>query len=225
MNKRLEKISKYIENSIGFIDVGTDHGYLPAHMALNGYSGNIFAADLREGPLSSAKNTAEHFGLFDRIRFILCDGLELCPQDEIDTIAIAGMGGDNICGILDRAEWCMDSRYKLILQPMKKAEILRYWLSNNGFVIETEDLVRDNGVIYQVMCARFGGSQKLNDGELYMGKYELIHDKPLFDDMLNVQISRFEKTLEGLHKTGLQQYKAKVSLYSEILSQLKEMKA
>lgn len=223
MNKRLEKIAEYIESGSGFIDVGTDHGYLPAHMALNGYSGNIFAADLREGPLSSAKHTAEHYGLTDKIDFILCDGLELCPKDQIDTIVIAGMGGDNICGILDRAEWCMDSKYKLILQPMKKAEILRYWLTNNEFVIENEDLVRDGGVVYQVICARFGGMQRLNDGELYTGKYELVHENPLFNEFLNIQINRFEKTLDGLNKTGLEQYKAKITLCNKILSQLKEM--
>ncbi len=224
MNKRLKKIAEYIEQGSGFIDVGTDHGYLPAFMALNGYSGNIFASDLREGPLSSAKHTAEHSGLTDRINFILCDGLELCPDDRIDTIVIAGMGGDNICGILDRAEWCMDSKYKLILQPMKKSEILRYWLTNNGFTIEAEDLVRDSGMVYQVICARFGGMQSLNDGEIYTGKYELVCENPLFNDILQIQINRFEKTLDGLKKTGSEPYKAKIKLYSEILFQLKEMK-
>lgn len=223
MNKRLEKIAEFIENGVGFVDVGTDHGYLPAHMAVKGYSGNIYAADLREGPLSSAKHTAEHYGVTDKMEFILCDGLELCPKDNIDTIVIAGMGGDNICGILDRAEWCMDQKYKLILQPMKKAEILRYWLSNNEFIIENEALVSDGGVIYQVVSARFGGVQLLNEGELYTGKYELIHDDPLFFDYLKVQIRRFENTLAGLKLSGLDQYKPKIALCSHILAQLREM--
>ncbi len=224
MNKRLKKIAEFIENGVGFVDVGTDHGYLPAHMAVKGYSGNIYAADLREGPLSSAKHTAEHCGVTDKMEFILCDGLELCPKDNIDTIVIAGMGGDNICGILDRAEWCMDQKYKLILQPMKKAEILRYWLSNNEFIIENEALVSDGGVIYQVVTARFGGVQTLNEAELYTGKYELIHDDPLFFDYLKVQIRRFENTLAGLKMSGLEQYKPKIALCSEILAQLQEMK-
>ena len=223
MNKRLEKIAEFIENGVGFVDVGTDHGYLPAHMAVKGYSGNIYAADLREGPLSSAKHTAEHYRVTDKMEFILCDGLELCPKDNIDTIVIAGMGGDNICGILDRAEWCMNQKYKLILQPMKKAEILRYWLSNNEFIIENEALVSDGGVIYQVVTARFGGVQPLNEAELYTGKYELIHDDPLFFDYLKVQIRRFENTLAGLKLSGLDQYKPKITLCSHILAQLREM--
>lgn len=61
----------------------------------------------------------------------------------MDTIVIAGMGGDMICRILDEAEWCMSGKYKLILQPMTKQDILRYWLVNNGFEICRELIAED----------------------------------------------------------------------------------
>ena len=223
MNNRLEKISQYIENGPGFADIGTDHGYLPAVMALRGYSGNIYASDLREGPLSAAKANAEHFNVSEKISFLLGDGLELCPKDKLDTIVIAGMGGDNICGILDRAPWCMDKRYKLILQPMKKAEILRYWLIHNEFTIEKEDLVADSGMVYQLLVARFGGKQSLSSGELFTGSLELIKDNPLFDNMLRIQLSRFRKLSEGLKKTERIEYEAKIRLTNEILQDLEAM--
>lgn len=223
MNSRLEKIASYIEDGIGFIDVGTDHGYLPSVMAHLGYKGNIFASDLREGPLNAARQTAKRFALENRIEFILCDGLELCPYEKLDTIVIAGMGGDNICGILDRAEWCMDSRFKLILQPMKKAEILRYWLANNEFVIENEDLVQDSGTVYQMLTARFGGKQELSDAELYTGSYIQLKNNPLFPEMLKTHINRFQHIYEGLLKSDTEQYKAKTALAYSILNELKEM--
>ncbi len=224
MNNRLEKISCYIENGLGFADIGTDHGYLPAVMALRGYTGNIYASDLREGPLNAARSNAEHFKVSDRIEFLLGDGLELCPKDKLDTVVIAGMGGDNICGILDRAPWCMDEKYKLILQPMKKTEILRYWLINNGFEIENEDLVRDSGVVYQMLTARFGKSQTLSTAELFTGSLALIQDNPLFEEMLNIQLGRFRKLVAGLEKTELAQYDAKLKLAQEILQGLEDMK-
>ena len=46
MNKRMHAIVKYIEPGRGLIDVGTDHGHLPAWMAAHGYRGNIIAADI-----------------------------------------------------------------------------------------------------------------------------------------------------------------------------------
>lgn len=108
MNKRLEAIMAHIpQNGRGVIDVGTDHGYLPAALFQRGYTGKLIAADINAEPLSKAKRTAESIGAEDVISLRLCDGLDGCDPSEVDTIVIAGMGGDTICGILDRAEWCM----------------------------------------------------------------------------------------------------------------------
>ena len=170
MNKRMHAIVRYIEPGRGMIDVGTDHGYLPVWMATHGYRGNIIAADIHEAPLQKARETAGKAGVADRRVFQLCDGLDQCPPKAVDTIVIAGMGGDMICRILDRAEWCMDRQYKLILQPMTKSEVLRYWLVYNEFQILNEELVPEGGALYQLIVARFGGSTRLNDGELFLGK-------------------------------------------------------
>ena len=76
MNKRLQLISEHI-NSKGFVDVGTDHGYLPIFMAENGYHGNIFASDVNEDPLNKAIRNAKDAGVSNKIDFFLCDGLEI----------------------------------------------------------------------------------------------------------------------------------------------------
>ena len=150
MNKRLSALYDKIPPGVGVIDVGTDHGYLPAALAAYGYPGRIFASDIRIEPLRAAKKTAARAGVSERIEFLLCDGLALCPPDAVDTIVIAGMGGDTIVKILDEAEFCMDSRYLLILQPMTKPEVLRYWLAYNEFEILSEALVRETGGLYRL---------------------------------------------------------------------------
>ena len=182
MNKRLQAIEALVRPGRGLIDVGTDHGYLPVSLARHGYPGALFASDLREGPLNAARRSAREAGLSERITFQLCDGLELCDPDAVDTIVIAGMGGDTVCGILDRAEWCLDPRYRLILQPMTRAEVLRYWLTNNGFVIEEERLVEDAGEIYALLSARFGGEMRLSDAELYTGAFDLVEGERLWPE-------------------------------------------
>ena len=150
MNRRLEAIMAHIpQNGRGVIDVGTDHGYLPAALFQRGYSGRLIAADINAEPLSKAKRTAESIGAEDVISLRLCDGLDGCDSSEVDTIVIAGMGGDTICGILDRAEWCMAREYTLILQPMTHPEILRKWLLDNGFSILGELLSAEEHRIYQ----------------------------------------------------------------------------
>ena len=222
MNARLQAIEKHIRDGIGMIDVGTDHGMIPVHLAQQQYAGKIFASDIHAGPLEAAKRTAAHAGVSDRIHFLLCDGLSLCPPDEIDTIVIAGMGGDMIVKILDEAEWCMDPRYHLILQPMTRAEVLRYWLVYNEFAILTESVVPEGETLYQILTARFGGSTSLNDAELYCGKSTLAENMTLWQRSLELQERRLKKALEGMESGAGNREREK--LYRDILGQMKELR-
>jgi len=223
MDDRLKKIASNIEPGIGFADVGTDHGYIPAALALGGYTGKIYATDINSAPLQSAVKTAEEAGVAGRIRFLCCDGLALCDPEAIDTIVIAGMGGDLICRILDRAEWCLRDQYKLILQPMTKNEVLRYWLVNNGFEIEREQLSPDGEKIYQIMVARFGGETKLSRAELFTGKYALCEDKALFVRSLGLIHKRLSRALRGMESSGSGPG-GRLALYRDILGELEEMR-
>ena len=222
MNKRLQAIESMVRPGIGLIDVGTDHGYLPVSLALHGYPGDLFASDIGSGPLAAARRSAAAAGVEDRIGFQLCDGLSLCDPGSVDTIVIAGMGGDTICGILDRAEWCMDPRYRLLLQPMTRAEVLRYWLVNNGFSIEQECLVADGGELYALFCARFGSGMKLRDAELFTGAFSQIEIDPLWPQFLDLQINRFQKLLQGLRSCGRET--GRLQLMEAVWQELKERK-
>ena len=222
MNRRLDAIAALVRDGKGLVDVGTDHGQLPVQLARRGYPGALFASDIREGPLAAARRTAAEADLSARIRFLLCDGLALCPPEEIDTIVIAGMGGDMIVKILDEADWCMDARCRLILQPMTKGEVLRYWLVHNEFEIESETLVEDGGSLYQILCTRFGGVTKLNDAELFTGKRSLCLTPALYARQLRQIIGRFERAAAGMNR---REGDARRLLYEEILRQLKEMEA
>lgn len=222
MNKRLELIASILPHGRGFADVGTDHGYLPVYMAQHGYSGKIIASDINEGPLSTAVASARQAGVEDRICFRRCDGLDGCGSEELDTVVIAGMGGDTICGILDRADWVMSRDILLILQPMTKAEVLRYWLTNNDFAICGEWLIEENGEIYQILSARFGARTPLSDAELFTGKYELAVGNALFPVQLAALIKRFERAAVGMSKAP--RMRGRQKLTADILNGLYEMR-
>lgn len=161
--KRLDIILSLIDDGIGTVDVGTDHCYVPVKLYDRGYSGGIIATDINSGPLEVA---AVNIG--DRpVTLMQTDGLDGIDPDSVDTVVIAGMGGDLICSILDRAEWTMDGRYKLILQPMTKSEILRYWLTYNGYSIIGEYFDGE----YCIIESRFTGiNDAYSDREIFLGK-------------------------------------------------------
>ena len=222
MNKRLELLYEMIpDDGLGVIDVGTDHGQIPIRLSGSGYSGKIIASDIAEGPLKAARAAAHSAGVENKIRFLLCNGLDLCPSKEISDILIAGMGGDMIVKILDEAEWCMDKRYRLILQPMTKPEVLRYWLVNNEYEIAGESVVEDSGTLYQIIEAVFGGRTKLTEAELFVGKRALVNDEDLYSRQLETVLSRFERALAGM--SG-REGEPRFGLYRCIRQQLLEMR-
>ena len=143
MSNRLELIASLVKDGVGVADVGTDHAYIPIMLRRSGYKGNIIAGDINECPLEKARQSLESAGLSYSVELVLCDGLSGVDSSKVDTVIVAGMGGDTITGILDRGlydmpEWASRSDYKLILQPATKPEILRFWLVNNGFIITSE---------------------------------------------------------------------------------------
>ena len=128
-----------------------------------------------------------------------------------------------ILKILDETEWCMSEQYRLILQPMSKAEVLRYWLVYNEFEISNELLVDENNTIYQIIVARFGGNTKLNDAELFIGKADCVNDKELYRMQYEIYKKRFARAAAEM-SGGKNAPMHRVRLFEEIYQQLEEMK-
>ncbi len=200
MSKRLDKIASYVKDGVGVADVGTDHGYIPVMLCRRGYTGNIIGTDINEGPLNKARRSLLEAGFEDKVTLVLCDGLEGVEPDSVNTIIVAGMGGDTITGILDRAEWCAREDIRFILQPVTKPEILRYWLINNEFQITDEALVKENGTVYQIICAKPGKSEHYSDAELFTGKLVRIKNEELFSEHIAIHVKRFKSAVESLEK-------------------------
>ena len=131
-------------------DVGCDHGYLSIHLLTKGIASAVIAADINEGPLQSAVRNAQKYGVRDRIRFFLSDGVRNIPRD-FDVLVCAGMGGDTMIHILESAPWLKSKQYRLVLQCQSKTPMLRRWLSEQGWRITEESVLRDGRFLYTVM--------------------------------------------------------------------------
>ncbi len=131
-------------------DIGCDHGYLAIHLLQTEKARSVIAADINEGPLLSAVRNAEKYGVRDRIEFYLSDGAKKIPRD-FDTMVCAGMGADTMISILEAAPWLRDAKYRLVLQCQSKTPMLRKYLSETGFRIYEETVLRDGRFLYTVM--------------------------------------------------------------------------
>ena len=74
----------------------------------------------------------------------------LKPQ-EAETVIIAGMGGELIIRILTEGRHMWDSVAQWVLSPHSEVFKVRGWLLENGFSIEKEDMVCEDGKYYVLM--------------------------------------------------------------------------
>ncbi len=102
LSLRLSAIADMVTEGNRLVDVGCDHGYLPVYLVHTGRIQRAIAMDVREGPLSRAREHIEDYSLSAYIECRLSDGLEALKAGEGDTLVIAGMGGPLMEQILTR---------------------------------------------------------------------------------------------------------------------------
>ena len=177
LSKRLKAIAGLVPKGTRVADVGTDHAYLPIYLVGEKIAASAIATDINEGPLETArKNITQKKA--EKIELRLCDGLNKVSKNEVDTVIIAGMGGDNIIHIIGEAPWLKEKGKTLVLQPMSSADDLRRYLVKNGFETEKEVAVADSGKIYSVMLVKHTGKTAEPDlfesfvGKVYLEKTE-----------------------------------------------------
>ena len=149
---RLMTVAGLIENGASVIDVGTDHGLLPVHLALIGQANRIIASDMSAGSLMAAERTAAKYGMADRIQLLVAPGLTGINENDADTIVIAGVGGETMIEIFEESPWFKNGK-RLILQPQTKKEELLDFLSESGCEILDIKHTADRGRTYIVILA------------------------------------------------------------------------
>lgn len=166
---RLNKILELSVSSKHTLDCGTDHGKLAVELINTGVADFVTASDINELPLKKAKDLVYKNNLTNKINVVLADGIFQFNNLGIDQIIIAGMGGELIRDIIDRADWVRSSSVRLILQPMSTAPALREYLYNNGFNILSESAVCESNKAYEVLVSVYDGvirNYKFDDLEI-----------------------------------------------------------
>lgn len=200
LSTRLEHLAALNEGGQRIADIGTDHAYLPIYLAQTGQIAHAVASDIGEGPVSIAKANIAEAGLSDVIEVRQADGLTgLKPSDAIDTIYIAGMGGQLIETLLTAGMSHLDGTETLILGPNRDVESLRRFLAAREFGILDEDLVEDAGHVYPLLSvAQTRPQVPYTEADLVLGPVLRRKRSALFLDQLALSVEKTEAVLEGL---------------------------
>ena len=203
ISPRLLACCEYIAPGSRVADVGCDHGYLAIHLLQSGKARSVIASDIKEGPLRSAMENAEKYGVREQISFHLSDGVKSIPRD-FDTLVCAGMGGDTMISILEAAPWLQSENYRLILQCQSKTPMLRQYLSEKGWCIERETVLRDGRFLYTVMAVRYSPGETLTPGQCYLSPALLLSRDEALGDYYRWVVGGLELATAHRNEPGLQ---------------------
>lgn len=155
ISERLKMAASLVSDGNVLADVGTDHGYVPIYLLQQQRIPRAIAMDINRGPLERADEHIKLYGMTDYIETRLSDGVAALHPGEADTILIAGMGGGLVIHILTAGEEVCKAAKELVLQPQSELERVRRFLAESGYVIEAEEMVKEEGKYYPMMRVHY----------------------------------------------------------------------
>src|SRR5262245_55069907 len=138
LSPRLATIAHLVPEGSVAADVGGGHGQLAAHLVGSGRCPRVIVVDRSPREVAAAVR-------LPGVCLRLGDGLvPLRPDDEVDTVVVAGLGGKAIARILAGRPRSLPLT-RFLLQPQTEAAALRESLPTSGLTLVDERLVEDAG--------------------------------------------------------------------------------
>ncbi|WP_164216138.1 class I SAM-dependent methyltransferase [Virgibacillus sp. YIM 98842] len=201
LSNRLKIAASFLPEGSIFADIGSDHAYLPCYVCLGDKSAKAIAGEINEGPYSNAVQTVKKYNLEQRIDVRLGNGLEILRKGEINHLVITGMGGALIRSILETGTDKLMKVNKIIAQPNNESRTLRRWLTAHSFTIIDEEIMEENGHIYEIIvAARIGNRQNLTEKALLFGPVLMKKQSDIFIKKWNFEHKKYKHVIEEMKK-------------------------
>jgi len=195
MNERIKQISTMVDKGLILADIGTDHAQLPIILVSENICDKVYACDVAEGPLRSAKENISHFGLSDKITTILSNGLDKVPSDT-NGIVIAGMGYITATMILENGINRLNDFKQIIVQINRDTTDMRKWISEHEYTITNECYIHEKGHDYVSIAFNTNYHEKYNDSDILLGPILKERREEEYLEYCNKQLTKINTILD-----------------------------
>lgn len=182
MTERLQEIFNNLPVCHTFADVGCDHGYVAKAMVESKKCQKVVIADISKKCLEKAEQLLYKEILDGVALAIVSNGFDNLPP--VDLALIAGMGGQEIVSILNKAK---NLPQKLVLQPMKNSDQVRITALQLGYKVVKDYTFYCSNIYYDLICLE-KGSDTLTPEEIEFGRTNLALRPKAFIDSLKIKI-------------------------------------
>lgn len=198
ISKRLQAVANLIAPSGSMADIGSDHAMLPLYLLEKRLVSRVVIGELLPAPFKRAQLAVAGSEYAEAAKVLQGDGLTILDPGEVDTVVIAGLGGENIVHILARDVPHSRSFSSYILQPMSRIAIVRRFCAARGWPIKAEKLVYEKQRFFVILKIETGSSPyKLSDLQAETGLH-LKLEAPLYRQFLQYKKNKFSRILDNL---------------------------
>jgi len=163
LSARLMDLVSLIEPCERILDIGSDHGHVPAYLLENRIAGHAVATDIHAEPAETTRRYLRRQGVMQLAAVYHTDGLHGIRLQKGDVVILSGLGGLEMIRVLSESladhAGVFPEGTKFVLQPQRSFEELRAYLSTSGFSIEEERVSIDRDKFYCILRAVWTGRE------------------------------------------------------------------
>lgn len=221
LSKRLELVASLVTHDT-IADIGTDHGYVPIYLYLQGKIKKAYACDVRKGPLEKCRQNIALHGAENAIETRLGSGLMPLRPFEAETAIMAGMGGMLIVHILQDSPEVAESLKELVLSPQRDFGEVRKYLHEIGFAIQEEHMLKEDNKLYVVMHCKKEEEKYDREIDYLYGKKLLEKKEPLLKELLLHEEGKYSRLFEKLKNNPTENAQKRLPEVEEKLALMRE---
>ena len=175
LSVRLMEIVAVVPPCPRVIDIGSDHGHVPAYLLENHIAQRAVATDIHADPAETTRRYLRRQGVMQKAEVFHTDGLHGIRLREGDVAILSGLGGLEMIRVISESledhAGIFPAGILFVLQPQRSFEALRAFLSGGGFSIEKESICLDRDKFYTILLAKWTGQKavQLSLTELILG--------------------------------------------------------
>lgn len=179
ISERLKTVASFVTEGMKVADIGTDHAYVPIYLIKKKRIPSALAMDIGAGPLKRARDHIAEQGLTEKIEIRLSNGFSAFQKGDAQSVVIAGLGGELMIQILTLGKTVISEVSEFILSPHSEIHKVRIFLMEQGFSIEKETMLQEDGIYYTILKAVYGVGDYRTEPELWYGKRMLEEKHPV----------------------------------------------
>ena len=177
-------------------DIGADHGKLMIALFEGGIVSHGYAVENKKGPYGRLLKALQERNLEEDIVPLFSDGIKDLPEN-VHTVIIAGMGGNNIIDILTKYPKKTEQITTLIIDAHTAIPKVRREISNMGFVIADEKMVREDDIFYEIIKFVRADVAFYGENDIEFGPILRAEKSATFKEKYETRISEIDNLLKN----------------------------